>query len=197
VSFVTYEIDLGSTPLVVKRKACDNLILSMGYIAKRKAFLVWLGILGLLATNHVHARELHGRTGIGYNGQFGMSGFSGGVPGLSIKYGIARGIQIQGIGGFSTGSPTVAAGGFKYMQTLFPENYLNFYFMAGGALVGVNKNTGVEFIGGVGTEFFIPGIDSVGISFEAGAAFENATTGSFILKTFGASFLHAGMHFYF
>jgi hypothetical protein len=68
--------------------------------------------------------------------------------------------------------------------------------MLGGGILGVDRRTASQFIGGVGTEFFIPGLESLGFSMETGGSFDNAT-GSFALKTLGVSFLNAGMHFYF
>ena len=37
----------------------------------------------------------------------------------------------------------------------------------------------------------------LGFAVETGALFENVSTGSFVLKTLGVSFLDAGIHFYF
>ena len=85
------------------------------------------------------------------------------------------------------------------MQTVHAESYANFYFLGGFGYVYANQQNGIEILGGLGSEFFIPGIDNVGISFEAGMSAESltSTSGSLVLKTFGVSFLNAGMHFYF
>lgn len=68
--------------------------------------------------------------------------------------------------------------------------------MAGGGLVSGNSKTGFEIIGGLGTEAFIPGLESLGFAMEAGGSFSNIS-GSFVAKTIGVSFLNAGIHFYF
>jgi hypothetical protein len=145
------------------------------------------------------SRELFGRTGLGYNAQFGQIGTSTGSPGISFKYGFNPKTVLQVIGGFYSGSGGNSVAALKILQTVHSESYVNFYFLVGGGLVSSASTSGTEFMGGIGSEFFIPGIESVGISFEAGVDLENhsSTSGSFILKSFGASFLNAGMHFYF
>jgi hypothetical protein len=145
------------------------------------------------------AKELFGRVGIGYNAQFVNTNETNGAPAISIKYGLAPRGAIEVVGGFYSGSYGSGVFGLKYMGTIRSESYANFYALVGGALVAANQKSGTEFLGGFGAEFFIPGVDSVGISFETGMAAENLTTasGSFILKTFGVSFINAGMHYYF
>lgn len=144
------------------------------------------------------ARELHGRMGLGYNAQFAqMPNSLTGVPALSLKYGLARKIALQLVGGYYSGSSGSGVATAIFEQTLFGEPNLNFFWLLGGGWVSQAAASGTEWISGFGTEFFIPGVESVGISFEAGLSLENLTRGRFILKTFGASFLNAGMHFYF
>lgn len=52
-------------------------------------------------------------------------------------------------------------------------------------------------MGTLGAEFFIPGLESVGFSFETGGALHNLSNGSMSFRTVGVSFIDAGMHFYF
>ena len=155
--------------------------------------------LVLILSNTAHSKELFGRIGLGYNAQFAQTSTTNGVPAISFKYGMNPRTMIEGIGGFYSGTGGTGVAALKIMQTLHSESYINFYFLFGGGFVSALSKSGTEFLGGLGTEFFIPGVDSVGISFEAGLAFENLTaaSGSFVLETFGASFLNAGMHFYF
>ncbi len=161
-------------------------------------FLFFIGGFGL-PVELSQAKEMHGKIGLGYNAQFGsISGaLSTGVPALSLRYGLAPGVQMEAIGGFSSGSNRSSVAGVKFMQRLFSETYANFYYLAGGGLVSNTARSGTEFLGGFGTEFFIPGLERIGWAFEAGMSFENVTTPSFTLKTFGHSFLQAGMHYYF
>ena len=143
------------------------------------------------------AKDLTRRIGVGYNAQFNQSTATDGIPAISIKYGVAPRAVIDLIGGISTATPSSSVAAIKYMYTLFPETYANFYGLVAAGIVSAQNRSGAEFLGGFGAEFFIPGVDSVGISFETGVAAENAATGSFVLKTFGVSFINAGMHFYF
>ena len=106
-------------------------------------------------------------------------------------------IQVELLGGFNSGSGGSSVAAVKFMQTVFPETYANFYYLIGGGLVSTLNRKGTEWLGGVGVQFFIPGIDSIGWSFETGMSLENVTTASYVLKTFGFSFIQAGMHFYF
>lgn len=164
------------------------------------SFILWGLVLGMFVnTPDVQAKELVGRVGLGYNAQFANTQLTNGVPALSIKYGMAPRSMIEVIGGFYSGSGGSGVAALKYMYSLHTESYVNFYFLMGGGFVSANQRTGTEWIGGLGTEFFIPGIDSVGMSFETGMSFENLTptNGNFIVKTFGVSFINAGMHFYF
>lgn len=163
-----------------------------------KVYIRSLVFLSMILVSHpAFAKNLTGRIGLGYNGQFSSSSQTNGVPAISVKIGVAPGGMIELIGGFYSGANGTGVAAFKYMSTLHAEEYANFYLLVGGGLVSAAGRSGTEFMGGVGTEFFIPGVDSVGISFEAGVSAENLTAGSYILKTFGASFLKAGMHFYF
>ena len=163
-----------------------------------------LSILLLVITSFTHSstaqsKELFGRIGLGYNAQFAQTSTSNGVPGISIKYGLNPRTMIEAVGGFYSGTGGTGVAALKFMQTIHAENYINFYFLFGGGLVSAASKSGVELLAGFGTEFFIPGVDSVGISFEGGLDAESlsSASGSMVLKTFGASFLNAGMHFYF
>lgn len=138
-----------------------------------------------------HARDLHGRLGLGFSNQYSVD-----VPALSIKYALSRSVAASLSAGVVTSSPLKSATGVKFYKNIFYETNLNFYTMFGAALLLANEESGIEFLGGFGTEFFIPGIESLGLSIELGAAFTNLS-GSFVLKTMGASFLGAGIHFYF
>ena len=163
-------------------------------------FLLLIGGLITAATTSstAHSKELFGRIGLGYNAQFAQTYNTNGVPGISIKYGLNPRTMLEAIGGFYSGTGGTGVAALKFMQTMHSESYINFYFLVGGGLVSAATKSGVEFLGGLGTEFFIPGVDSVGISFECGLDFESLTSpsGSLVLKTFGASFINAGMHFY-
>lgn len=165
---------------------------------RRILSVFWFAIGCLCIGSSAQSKELFGRIGLGYNAQFAQTSTTNGVPGISIKYGINPRTMIEAIGGFYSGTGGTGVAALKFMQTLHSESYANFYFVFGGGFVSAASKSGTEFLGGFGGEFFIPGVDSIGISFEAGLDIENVTSasGSMVVKTFGASFLNAGMHFY-
>ncbi|MEK6579782.1 MAG: hypothetical protein AABZ55_11190 [Bdellovibrionota bacterium] len=142
------------------------------------------------------ARELKGRFGLGYNAEFANNYASGAVPAISIKYGITREIGTELIVGINTATPTNSVTGIKFFKNIFFETNLNFYSFLGAGLLRASNLTGAQFLGGFGSEFFIPGIESLGFSMDVGGAMDNLS-GSFALKTLGVSFLNAGIHFYF
>ncbi len=156
------------------------------------ALSVMLGALSASA----YARDLQGRPGFGFNDEFGNPDQGGTIPSVSVKYGLTKDLAVEGIIGFSTGSPHKSDVAAKFYKNLLYETNLNFYYFAGVGIVGENNNSGAQFITGLGVEFFIPGIESLGFAMEAGADMDNLS-GSYSLRTLGVSFLNAGMHFYF
>lgn len=142
------------------------------------------------------ARDLQGRLGLGYNAEFANFYAPGGVPAVSVKYGLTRDLGIEGVVGISTISPSNSVTALKFFKNIFYETNLNFYFFLGGGIVSAASVSGAEFLSGFGAEFFIPGIESLGLAMELGGSFDNLS-GSFALKTLGVSFLNAGIHFYF
>jgi hypothetical protein len=169
--------------------------------SKFKSLLALIALFALLSPAVSHARDMQGRLGLGYNAEWANFYSSGGVPSVSLKYGLTRDIATEFSVGVSTANPSNSSTALKLFKNIFYETNLNFYFMVGGAVVsaanaGGGKNTGAEFLGGFGAEFFIPGIESLGFAMETGAELDNLS-GSFVFKTLGVSFLNAGIHFYF
>ena len=154
------------------------------------AFLASLSI----ATN-AQAKDPSGRLGVGFTNDFSNSTSDRMVPAVSTKYGVSKDLHVLGALGFHTKSPTAFTLGGKIFKNIFYETNLNFFTSVGLAYLKEAKS-GIEVLGVLGAEFFIPGIDSLGLLFEAGVSASNVT-GSFVLKTVGNTFLHAGMHFYF
>ncbi|MCC7441442.1 MAG: hypothetical protein IT285_07405 [Bdellovibrionales bacterium] len=72
------------------------------------------------------ARDLHARLGLGFNGQFANTREQGGVPGLSLKYGLTRDIALEAIVGLNTASPRNGVTAVKLFKNLFYETNLNF-----------------------------------------------------------------------
>lgn len=137
------------------------------------------------------AKDLAGRLGFGF-----VNEYSNGVPALSVKYGLAKDIQVGGALGFTTTNPSDVLFAGKFYKNIFYETNLNFYSAAALAYLKKGDNSGIEILGVLGAEFFIPGVDSLGLSFEAGVSGSNITN-TFVLKTIGYTFINAGMHFYF
>lgn len=165
-----------------------------GLISSALPFLV---LLAVGFTHDANARDLQGRLGLGYNAQFSnQRELNGSVPAIAGKYAMTKDLAVEGVVGLATTTPSNSVVGFKFFKNLFYENNLNFYGMLGAGLVTANTHSGVDLLGGFGAEFFIPGLESVGLSFEVGADMTNIT-GSMIFRTMGASFLDAGMRFYF
>jgi len=161
-----------------------------------RVFPAVLSVLLLtLTSTPVLARDLQGRVGLGYNAQFDNASTAGGVSALSLKWAVTKDIAINPIVGVATSNPGNSVFGVKFYKNVFYETNLNFYFLLGGGLVTGGGASGAQVLGGFGAEFFIPGVESLGFSFEAGGAL--STLSGTILKTYGASLLNAGIHFYF
>lgn len=147
--------------------------------------------------SHGFARDLQGRLGLGYNAQFSnYRDSTNGTPAIGAKYAFTKDLAAEGVLGFSTGSQSNSVIGAKFFKNLFYETSLNFYYMLAFGIVKANNRSGIDLQSGFGAEFFIPGVESVGISFETGAELTNIS-GSMVFRTLGLSFLHAGMRFYF
>jgi len=160
-----------------------------------RCYLVTLLLLSLCSSQGF-ARDLHGRFGLGYNNEFANAEGSNSVPGISLKYGLTRAIAINPIFGVRTSSPSNTVAALKFYKNIFYETNLNFHFMFGGGVITADSRTAADFISGFGAEFFIPGVESLGISVEVGGGFSNVTD-EFVFRTLGMSILDAGVHFYF
>jgi hypothetical protein len=164
-------------------------------------FVLLIGFVAFtLSTHSVYARDLTGRLGLGYNNQFANSRASNSVPGVSLKYAFSRDFAAALIFGVKTGTDSNSVFGGKFFKTIFMESNLNFYGLLGVGIVraklGARSNSGTEMMGGFGVEFFIPGLESLGFSFETGASLDNLS-GSYEFRTMGVNVLNAGIHFYF
>lgn len=159
-----------------------------------KVFIAY-GALSMCLLPVALGKDLSGRFGVGFTNEFSNSTANREVPALSAKYAATKDVHLAGALGFYTASPSAFTLAGKIFKNLFYETNLNFYVAAGVAWL---KDTisGVEILGLLGAEFFIPGVDSLGLLFDAGVSLGNST-GSFAVKTVGFTFIHAGMHFYF
>ena len=164
-------------------------------LTKFSVFVTALLVFSFQYSHSAQAKDLNGRLGVGFNNEYSNSTWSKPVPALSVKYGMTKGFHVQADLGFNTGTPSAFTLGGKFYRNIFYETNFNFYGAAAVAYVKAGEG-GVEVLGLLGGEFFIPGVDSLGFLFEAGVSGTNIT-GSFLLKTVGFTFINAGMHFYF
>jgi hypothetical protein len=175
-------LSLGGSPNEIKQCVVTGAIAALSMAA--------------LAPHYGYARELQGRLGLGYNSQFANSSASERVPGVSVKYGLSRDLAVELVFGMSTATPTNSVLGGKVFKNIFYETQLNFYGFGGGALLAAQNQSGIQMMGGLGAEFFFPGLESLGFSMETGASLDTVS-GSMALRTLGVSFIDAGIHFYF
>lgn len=136
-----------------------------------------------------------GHLGMGYSNQL-----ENGIPSFSLKYQSSPTISWGGLFNFSTSDTNGGWGvGAKFYRNIFSEPNLLFYgaFLLGFAsrdLPNKASESGMQGDLTVGSEFFVPGIQSIGFSFEAGISFN--TFDSFVIQTTGISFVTAQIHFY-
>lgn len=155
----------------------------------------WVVMAFLIFEQPVFSKDMSGRVGVGFMNEFSNSSLFKEIPNLSVKYGLSKDLAASGAFGVHTQSPGGFTIGAKIYKNIFYETNLNFYGALGAGLIKADKS-GIEGLALFGTEVFIPGLESLGLSFEAGASLSNVT-GSVVLKTVGYTFLHAGVHFYF
>lgn len=158
---------------------------------------IWMSLaLILMTTSPVQAKDLLHRLGIGFQNRTVLD-----LPSVSMIYFPAKDFSVLG----SLGADS--ENGYSYSQALvgarfiiYPEMNMNFYSTGTIALLNTEdpvngKNSGVEFSGGFGVEFFFAGLENLGFTFEAGAGYSTLNHARF--RTLGLDPLHAGMIFYF
>ena len=118
------------------------------------------------------AKDLSGRLGIGFTNEFENSTAARQVPIISVKYGASKNLHVLGGVGFDSLSPAEYTVAGKIFKNIFYETNLNFYTAAGLAYEKASQS-GIEILGVLGCEFFIPGIDSLGFLFETGVSANN------------------------
>lgn len=149
------------------------------------------------------AKDMTSRLGVGYSDSFSAAS----LPSIGVKYYSSQDFSISAALGIDTQSSTGASNfgfGAKAYKTVFTEDNLNFYMGAGAALVSLgpasgstaSATSGFELSGFCGVEFFLPGLDSVGINFQAGVGVVSLSSGV-RFRTIGDTPLKAGMYFYF
>lgn len=166
-------------------------------------FIKCICILPIVAmiSSQAMAVNLADRIGVGYSNAF----ISGDLDSIQVKYSPTNTLSIVGALGINTQDESSTFGFLgKAHKIIFHETNLNFYlgghvaFASQEVSVGNNSETesGVEFAVLGGVEFFIPGLENLGITFETG--FGLTTLGEGItFRTLAFHPLQAGMIFYF
>lgn len=142
-----------------------------------------------------HAKELTNRLGVGVKSHETLD-----LPELAIVYNPTNEIAITGGLGIDTKKDeSKFAANVGVRRIVFKEDNMNFYM--GGTFGLVNwetagdKESGVELDAVFGGEFFLPGLDSLGFTFEGGAGV--LSTDNVRFRTIADSPLRAGIIFYF
>jgi hypothetical protein len=147
-------------------------------------------ILLILSTKS-YAYSLIGRTGIGFSNQL-----KGDISTLSFKMQKSRDFAYGAIAGIKANDEVTDYGlGAKFYKNIFDEPHLNFYAAGMAALLQVNDQSGFQIDGTLGSEFHLPGIESLGFSFEFGISL-NKLNSSTNVETVGYNFFNAAIHFY-
>jgi hypothetical protein len=147
-------------------------------------------------TSSAEAKDLTSRLGLGFKDQSSI-----GLPSIALQYWPGADLGLSASIGLDTqtGSSKFSAMA-KIYRVIFPEDNLNFYMGAGAGVLSVettgNNQSGFELMGFAGVELFIPGLESVGWSFEVGTAIKSISSGT-QFRTFGDSPIRAGAVFYF
>ncbi len=174
-----------------------NFLGDVSGVAGRLAVGLGLMVL-LLNAAEVQSKELVNRLGVGYSNQFGLDQE---LPGVALRYFPNSEYGLMGALGVDTEKDNSRFGFMaKIIKIVFKEDNLNFYTAASAGLVSqetVGKNdSGFELAGLVGAEFFVPGLENLGFSFEAGVGVTSISS-EVRFRTIGDSPLRAGIIFYF
>jgi hypothetical protein len=148
------------------------------------------------------AKELTNRLGMGYSDQFSEP-----LPSMSVRYWPDPKLGVGAALGVDTQDDNSRFGFMvRLYRIIFTEDNMNFYMGTGAGLISVettnaagtatDNNSGFELNGFFGTEFFLAGLDSLGICFEAGVGVTSISS-EVRFRTMGDSPIRAGMTFYF
>jgi hypothetical protein len=173
----------------------------MKQIIAALAFVPFIFTTFILTTT-AHAKDLTHRLGVGYANQMSVE-----APSLSAKYWLDSNMGFSADLGIKTGDSDSAFGIMvKAYKVIFPEENLNFYMGGGAGLISQKISTanggdgqndsGFELMTMIGAEFFLPGLESLSFTFEAGVGVISIRSDS-EFRTIGHSPVNAGMLFYF
>jgi hypothetical protein len=155
-------------------------------------------LLLLLLPSGAQARDLRGRLGIGFNNNFSS------LTSISVKYGIPTNketlnLQVQAVVGFAflkDQDDRFFAGG-RVLVPILAEDNLNLYTAIGAGYVRFHDSKqGLRASAVVGVEFFLFGLENLGLSAEFGLSLD---VGNQILdvQTTAGTAAAVGVHYYF
>ena len=158
----------------------------------------FLLLIAVLLGSSAFAKDLSNRLGVGYSNQFGVSDD---LPSIAVRYYPNANYGLMASLGVDTEDQNSRFGfSAKIMKIVFREDNMNFYTAASAGIVSrelAGKNdSGFDLSGLVGAEFFLPGLENLGISFEGGVGVTSISS-QVRFRTIGDSPLRAGMIFYF
>lgn len=174
-------------------------IMTMSHMKDFTLRLITSSIATILITSitvTAEAKDLSNRLGIGYKNQSSVD-----LPGIAVQYWPGPDLGLSATLAIDTQTSNSKFGAMvKLYRVIFPEDNLNFYLGAGAGLLSTETSgqnqSGFEMMGFAGAEFFLPGLENVGFSFEAGTAITSISSGT-RFRTFGDSPIRAGGTFYF
>jgi hypothetical protein len=121
------------------------------------------------ASERTASSSMQGKFGLGFNNQLSDLGLSS----LSLRYWNTNKLGFEGIFGFSLGDNTIIDLGGKVLGVIKKDQNVTVY---GFGLIGIESfdiknganDTNFTIGGGLGTEFFFPGLPNLGFGAEIG-----------------------------
>lgn len=170
----------------------------LAFISKSMRPLLQLSLLAAVffSAQVVAAKDMTNRLGIGYKDQFATD-----LPGMAVQYYPGPDLGLSGVLAIDTQKDNSRFGMMARLhKIIFHEDNLHFYMGAGAGMLSVetagNNQSGFELQGFGGAEFFLPGLENLGFSFEAGVGVTSLSS-SVRFRTIGQSPIKAGIIFYF
>jgi hypothetical protein len=152
-------------------------------------------LLIVLFSGFAQAKELTNRLGVGFRNTYAFE-----MPAAAVSYYPNADYGVIGALGLDTQneySKFGLTGGLR--RFIFREENMNFFMGGTASMVSQElageTSSGFELAAIVGSEFFLSGLDSLGFNIETGIGVTNVKKVRF--RTFGDSFLRAGIFFYF
>ncbi len=160
--------------------------------------ILLLTLLSLVVPATSQAKDLRKRFGVGFNNNFSS------LTSISAKLGLPTprdtiNVQVQALVGFSvlTNQDNRFFAGGRVLLPIIAEDNLNLYGGVGGAYVRYHDDAEGARLGAViGVEFFLFGLENLGISAEFGLNLDIGV-GTLDIQTTSGTGASVGAHYYF